>query len=139
MRSRILVLVVSLVLAAVGAACSAGGPAPRTVSVVMHDDMTFQPSTLTVKKGETVRFDVQNAGQMAHEFFVGTQVEQDDHESEMRQPMAVGHDHATGVHVDGGKSKTLILTIATAGTFLMGCHEPGHYAAGMKGTIVVEQ
>ena len=138
MRSRMLVLSVSLILAAVGAACSAGGPPPRTLSVVMHDDMTFQPATFTVKKGETVKFDVHNAGEIAHEFFVGTEIEQDDHEAEMRNPMAVGHDHPTGVHVDAGKSKTLAVTFSSAGSFLMGCHEPGHYAAGMKGTIVVE-
>jgi uncharacterized cupredoxin-like copper-binding protein len=124
MRSRILVLFVSFVLAVVGAACSTGGPALQTVSIVMQD--------------ETVRFDVQNAGEIAHEFFVGTEIEQGDHETEMRDPMAAGHDHPTGVHVEAGKSKKLAIKFSTAGTFLMGCHEPGHYAAGMKGTIVVE-
>jgi len=138
MRSRILVLFVSLVLAVVGAACSTGGPALQTVSIVMQDDMTFAPAAITVKKGETVRFDVQNAGEIAHEFFVGTEIEQGDHETEMRDPMAAGHDHPTGVHVEAGKSKKLAIKFSTAGTFLMGCHEPGHYAAGMKGTIVVE-
>ncbi len=138
MRSRMILLVVCAVLAAVGAACSAGGAPPRTLSVVMHDDMTFEPAAFTVKAGETVTFDVRNAGQIAHEYFVGTQVEQDEHETEMRQPMAAGHDHPTGVHVDAGKSKALSMTFVKAGTFLVGCHEPGHWAAGMKGTITVE-
>ena len=63
---------------------------------------------------------------------------QDEHETEMKQMSGMGHDHATGVHVEAGQSKLLTVTFSTAGTFVMGCHEPGHWGAGMKGTIVVE-
>jgi uncharacterized cupredoxin-like copper-binding protein len=104
----------------------------------MKDDMTFTPSAITVRHGETVAFDVRNAGQIAHEFFVGSAIAQADHETEMKQMSAMGHDHETGVHVEARASKHLAVRFSTAGTFLMGCHEPGHWDAGMLGTIVVQ-
>ena len=44
----------------------------RTVSVEMSDNMRFPPSEIKVKKGETIRFAVKNAGQVKHEFSLGT-------------------------------------------------------------------
>jgi uncharacterized cupredoxin-like copper-binding protein len=104
----------------------------------MNDDMTFAPSSIAVRQGETVAFEVRNAGAIAHEFFVGSAMAQADHETEMKQMGAMAHDHETGVHVEAGGSKQLAIKFSTAGTFLMGCHEPGHWAAGMQGTIVVQ-
>ncbi len=38
-----------------------------------------------------------------------------------------------------GDDKDITWTFTKAGTTLYGCHEPGHYVAGMKGTITVTQ
>ena len=138
MRSRILTLLCCVALALLFAGCSASAAGPRSMTIVMKDDMTFTPSSITVRQGETVTFDVRNEGEIAHEFFVGSAIVQADHETEMKQMSAMGHDHETGVHVEAGASKALAMKFATAGTFLMGCHEPGHWAAGMQGTIVVQ-
>src|SRR5574337_1463501 len=43
-----------------------GDPArvTRTVDVVLNDDMRFEPSTVNVKAGDTVRFVARNAGKL---------------------------------------------------------------------------
>jgi uncharacterized cupredoxin-like copper-binding protein len=140
MRSQVLALVAAAALVVGLAGCSTAAVVvgPRVIPVVMTDAMTFEPASITVKQGETVTFDVKNAGQIAHEFFVGNGTAQDEHEVEMKDMSAMGHDHPTGVHVDAGGSKPLTITFKSAGKIQTGCHEPGHWGAGMKGTIVVE-
>ncbi len=41
------------------------------------------------------------------------------------------------VDVPPGQTVTLVYTFDQPGTLLYGCHVPGHYAAGMRGTITV--
>jgi len=43
------------------------------------------------------------------------------------------------VNVPAGQSATLVYTFNNPGTLIYGCHVPGHYLAGMRGTITVEQ
>ena len=137
MPGRVLLFALAMVLAASAAACAGSSATYRTITIAMTDSMAFEPSAIQVKAGETVRFEVKNVGQIAHEFFVGSAALQDEHEAEMRKLGSMPHDHPTGVHVAEGGSKTLQVTFPEAGTLLMGCHEPGHWQAGMRGTIVV--
>ena len=48
--------------------------------------------------------------------------------------MSHGHDNA--VSVKPGKTGSLTMTFAEAGTLIVGCHEPGHYAAGMRAIFI---
>jgi uncharacterized cupredoxin-like copper-binding protein len=137
MLRRVPLVVLTMLLAATAAACAGSSSTYRTIAISMTDSLTFQPDSIEVKAGETVRFEVRNVGQIAHEFFVGSAAQQDEHEAEMRQLGSMPHDHPTGVHVAEGGSKTLVVTFPNAGTLLMGCHEPGHWQGGMRGTIVV--
>ena len=140
MRSRLPALLASALLVATAAGCSApaANAAPKQAVILMNDEMRFVPDSFTVKQGDTVTFEVKNVGSLDHELFIGNQAQQDEHETEMRQMGSMMHDHATGVGVVGGQSKTLTLKFSQAGTFLMGCHVPGHWTAGMRGTIVVD-
>lgn len=106
------------------------------VVVNMTDAMRFAPDPITVKAGEPITFIVTNAGQIIHEFFVGTETEQADHAAEMAMG-AMTHGHANALRVDPGKTGSLTMTFAEPGTLLIGCHEPGHYDAGMKATLSV--
>jgi uncharacterized cupredoxin-like copper-binding protein len=124
------------------AACSGGGAASpptaaRTIQVSMSDQMRFEPANFEVAVGETVRFEVRNDGQIAHEFYVGTADDQVSHEAEMAAGHST-HDHTNSVSVDPGQTKPLELTFARAGTLEVGCHVPGHWPAGMRGTITVK-
>ena len=43
----------------------------------------------------------------------------------------------TAVTVNPGETKDLTTTFDRAGTVIIGCHQPGHYEAGMKATVTV--
>src|SRR6186997_2071675 len=106
------------------------------VAVTMTDAMRFQPGVLTVKAGEPITFVVRNAGVVVHEFFVGSVAEQVDHAAEMADG-GISHGHDNALSVAPGQTGSLTMTFATAGSLLVGCHEPGHYEAGMAGTLTI--
>ncbi len=111
----------------------------RTVEIKSTDDLKFDPATVSVKRGETVAFQVTNPTKVDHEFVVGDATFQDDHEKEMRAMpagMAMG-DEPMSIDLPAGQTKTIDLTFPNAGTLVYGCHEPGHYPAGMKGEIKI--
>jgi len=111
--------------------------AARAVKVTANDQLRFQPATLSVKAGETVAFTVTSPGKVAHEFVIGDQAFQDEHEKEMAgQTMPMGDD-ASGVGLSAGATKTLTYTFRQPGALQFACHMAGHYKAGMKGTITV--
>lgn len=121
------------------AAPSASAPAAALtgeIAVTMTDAMRFTPALITVKAAEKITFVVRNDGIIVHEFFVGTEPEQAQHAKEMAMG-GMSHGHKSAVSVDPGKTGTLTMTFADAGDLLIGCHEPGHYAAGMKATLTV--
>lgn len=117
----------------------AGDPAKatRTIEVTMSDRMHFLPSVLTVRRGETVRFVVRNAGKLVHEMVIGTEEELREHAELMRQFPDMEHDEPHMVHVSPGKSGDLVWTFNQQGEFHFACLVGGHYEAGMRGRIVV--
>ena len=142
-------LLVPLAVAALAVAgCSNGSDDAadtdaRSVEVDMVD-VAFEPETLAVAEGETIRFSFTNRGDAAHDAFVGDAEAQTDHEAEMRaldqgdsdEGHGGGHggdDPAEeGVTVEPGDRAELTHTFDRAGTVEIGCHQPGHYDAGMK-------
>jgi len=113
--------------------------AVRTINVKTTDDLKFDPAAVSVKRGETVAFQVTNPSKVDHEFEVGDAAFQQHHADEMKAMgpgMDMGDD-ATGFSIKPGETKTIAFNFLTSGTLLYGCHEPGHYPAGMKGEIKV--
>jgi len=103
----------------------------------MSDEFRFEPEEIGVTAGETVRFDVVNDGQIVHEFLIGDEAAQAEFEQEMAGG-AMDHDSDAGVSVEPGQTGTFEYTFGEAGTELLaGCHEPGHYDAGMVVRITV--
>jgi uncharacterized cupredoxin-like copper-binding protein len=111
----------------------------RTVQIVASDDFRFDPANVTVTVGEAVTFRIINAGQVPHDFTLGDPATQDQHEAEMAEMggMAMSHE-ANAVTVAVEETKELTWRFTEPGTLLIGCHQPGHYAAGMKGEITVQ-
>lgn len=141
-RPRRLPLIIGFAL--VLAACAGGGggasptdQGPRTVQVSMTDELRFEPAQLTVQAGETVRFEVTNAGAIVHEFLIGDEAAQDGFEMDMSGG-GMQEDTDAGVSVEPGATEAFEYTFEEPGQLLAGCHEPGHYAGGMKATITVE-
>ena len=113
--------------------------ASRVIEITANDDFTFFPSGATVTKGETVTFSVTNAGKIPHDFVLGDAQMQDEHEEEMAEmdgDMSM-HDEPNAFVLEPGETKEMTWHMTEGGEILFGCHQPGHYAAGMKGTVIV--
>jgi uncharacterized cupredoxin-like copper-binding protein len=111
--------------------------AVRTIAIDMSDAMRFAPSEVRVKAGETVRFVARNKGKLMHEMVIGTKEELEKHAELMRKHPAMEHDEPYMAHVKPGGKEEIAWTFSKPGTFMYGCLIPGHWEAGMKGTIVV--
>ncbi len=110
----------------------------RTIEIAQFDTLAFQPSSIAVAVGETVMFEVTNEGKAVHEFVLGDDNLQDEHEMEMVDMGGVSMgDEPNAITLDPGESETLVWSFTEAGSFKFGCHEPGHYAQGMVGAIQV--
>jgi uncharacterized cupredoxin-like copper-binding protein len=114
--------------------------ASRTIEVVMHDNMRFTPSAIEAKPGETLRIVARNAGQIDHELVIGSDRAIREHAEAMKR--GGGHKHGgTGnaITVAPGKSGELVVTFREPAVLQMACLIPGHYEAGMRGTVAVAQ
>lgn len=110
--------------------------ADRTIEVDANDDLTFSPDQLEISAGETIQFVITNSGVIPHDFTLGDQEAQEAHEEEMAEG-GMEHSDPNAVVLEPGETKTLTWKFIEAGTVLIGCHQPGHYAGGMTGTIDV--
>lgn len=111
--------------------------ATRTVEIVMSDDMRFSPAHIEVKQGEVLRFVLRNKGRILHEMVLGTQQELDRHAAQMLKFPGMEHDEPHMKHVSAGRRGVLVWKFNRAGEFAFACLIPGHYQAGMRGTITV--
>ena len=111
----------------------------RTVSIDMSDKMRFTPAVLTVKRGDTVRFVAKNSGKQMHEMVIGNMKELKEHAELMKQHPGMEHDEPYMAHVEPGKKAEIIWQFTKAGEFNYGCLIPGHFEAGMVGSIKVTE
>ena len=109
----------------------------RTVKIDMTDAMRYTPAEISVKRGETIRFEVKNSGKVMHELVLGTMPDLEAHAELMRKHPGMEHDEPNMVHVAPGKTGQLVWQFTRAGEFHYGCLVPGHFEAGMVGRIVV--
>lgn len=124
-------------------ASSAGKPGDaktvtRTVAVTMFDTMRFEPPTIAVRKGETIRFVVRNEGKVRHEMTLGSTQELKEHADMMRAMPTMTHHDSNSVTVEPGQTGDLVWQFTRAGTVAFACLQPGHFEAGMKGTVNVK-
>lgn len=152
MTRRSLLLLTSALLVA---ACSTGGGATTSpsapassvpsvpsaaatrIEVTLTDALKIEPAAMTVPAGVQVTFVVTNSGATDHEFYLGDEAAQAEHEKEMAEMGGMTHDEPEGIAVEPGETKELTYTFAEAGESLAGCHVVGHYGGGMKATITV--
>jgi uncharacterized cupredoxin-like copper-binding protein len=120
----------------------------RTIRVEVRD-LSFVPDALEVKARETVRFVVVNNSEVDHDFTIGDSKAQSEHRAEMTEMMArmgdmgdmatmhAKHADPNAVFLTGGETKEIVWRFGKAGQIEFGCNVPGHYEAGMKGTITI--
>ena len=109
----------------------------RTVRIDMGDTMRYVPAEITIKRGETIRFQVTNSGKVMHEIVLGTMKELKEHAELMKKHPGMEHDEPYMAHVAPGKTQRLVWQFTKPGEFFYGCLIPGHFEAGMIGRIVV--
>lgn len=109
----------------------------RTITLRMTDAMRFEPSRITVREGETVRLRAVNAGRVLHEIVLGTKDALGAHAELMQKHPGMEHDEPHMAHVAAGRRGDIVWHFNRVGTFDFACLIPGHYQAGMTGTIVV--
>lgn len=111
----------------------------RTISVDMSDTMRFSPANFSVKQNETIRFVVKNSGKVKHEFVLGTEKELKEHYEVMKKNPEMEHADPNMVTVAPGKTGEVVWQFTKAGKVNVGCLQPGHFDAGMKGQVTVSK
>lgn len=125
----------------------------RTVEIVGTDDMKFSVTTIDAKPGETVRIRLMAKGAlpkiaMAHNFVLlklgAKQIDFANAAAMAREtdfiPPAM-KDQVLAATATAGAGETVEVTfkVPTApGSYPYMCTFPGHFAAGMRGTLVVK-
>ena len=101
--------------------------APRVVRAIAGPGYTFTPSTIAVARGETVTFEVTSMGGLVHEFMVGP------------ADAVAADQEGTPEAADIGmmQTRSVTYTFDGSGPYAFACHAPGHYEAGMRGTLTV--
>ena len=118
---------------------AAAADADRVIEIVTDDDFSITPSEMTIAVGETVTLRVTNEGKLAHDFTLGRSDLQDEHDIEMAEMAGMEMaDEPNAFMIQPGETKELTWHFTEGGEVLIGCHVPGHYAAGMKAEISVE-
>ncbi len=131
--------------------------ATRTISVEMHDNY-YEPEAIEVQPGQTVRFVVENKGNLVHEFNLGTPEMHESHQKEMMMMVEHGviqggklnhdmmsmdmgsghtmkHDDPNSVLLEPGASREVVWKFSETANLEFACNVPGHYQAGMYGEV----
>lgn len=109
----------------------------RTIEVLLTDDMRFEPETIEVKEGETIRFFVRNQGALQHEMVLGSLAELKEHAEMMRKMPDMKHSDPNAVNLQPGQRGGMVWQFTHAGTVDFACTVPGHMEAGMVGKVIV--
>lgn len=137
------------------AACAPSASQPPTAAQpaaiqIELKDFAFKPSRITLKAGQSVTLKLVNSDVVEHELLAGRQANATDGgyredlfkdvRLEIKGGKASSHGlPGNGVLVEAGKTAEVSFTVPDKkGTYEIGCFVPGHYVAGMKGTLVVQ-
>ncbi|MBA3691504.1 MAG: cupredoxin domain-containing protein [Actinobacteria bacterium] len=117
---------------------AAARDADRAIQVTQFDTPGFDPAAIDVEVGETVTFEVTNAGRTTHEFVLGDAAMQDEHADDMGDmAWSMMADEENALTLEPFEKGSLTWTFTEPGTVLYACHVDGHYADGMVGEINV--
>jgi len=110
------------------AASQAASAAPRVVQLEIGDGK-ITPASVTVTKGETVKFEIKNANTVEVELIVGLKADVDSDS---------GDSLVEAEHIAPGASSSLVFTFDGDGPYAYGDQIDDHYAKGAKGDIVLQ-
>ena len=125
----------------------------RIIKVVMYDNY-YEPNSFQIKAGETIKFEVENAGKLVHEFNIANKMMHIKHQPEMskmaengillpfsidkekmkkmaKTDKSMGHSHSNSVLLEPKQKGEIIWKFINAVNIEIACNVPGHYQAGM--------
>lgn len=137
----------------------AGVNPTRTINITMGDNF-YEPESLSIAHGETIRFVITNTGDFLHEFNINTAASHEAHAPMMEMMFEMGmlemdkinhaameatrgsghdmtHDEPNSVLVEPGKTAEVIWIFDTQADLEFACNVPGHYASGMVGDLKI--
>ena len=132
----------------------------RVIKVIMYDNY-YEPSSFQIKKGETVKFEVENAGMLVHEFNIANKMMHMKHQPEMikmaengillafsidkekmkkmaKMDKSMGHSHSNSVLLEPKQKGDIIWKFDNAINIEVACNVPGHYQAGMIAKVNIK-
>jgi uncharacterized cupredoxin-like copper-binding protein len=109
--------------------------ARRTIRITISEDLRFSPTIVEVGHGETVRFEVRNAGSTPHEMAIGTRQSLEQRAAALKKSAAASRDEPWVARVAPGETATIVWHFSRPGEFHFGCAADGHLADGMIGRI----
>ena len=125
----------------------------RVIKVKMYDNY-YEPNSFQIKAGETIKFEVENLGELVHEFNIANKMMHIKHQPEMekmveneilladsidREKMkkmakmdkAMAHSHSNSVLLEPKQKGNIIWKFDNAVNIEIACNVPGHYQVGM--------
>ena len=125
----------------------------RVIKVKMYDNY-YEPSSFQIKAGETIKFEVENVGELVHEFNIANKMMHIKHQPEMEKMVeneilladsidkvkmkkmakmdkAMGHSHSNSVLLAPKEKEDIIWKFDNAVNIEIACNVPGHYQVGM--------
>lgn len=113
----------------------------QTIRVTMKETedgkMLFQPAVIKVRKDQTVKISIKNAGESDHEFVLDQEDKILEHKKVMEKFPEMEHADPNSIRLTAGQSGEIIWKFTTDGEFKFACLIPGHYEAGMHGDVTV--
>ena len=125
----------------------------RVIKVKMYDNY-YEPNSFNIKKGETIKFEVENVGELVHEFNIANAMMHKKHQPEMLRMVeneilladsidkekmkkmakidkSMGHSHSNSVLLIPSEKGSIIWKFDNAVNIEIACNVPGHYDVGM--------
>ena len=132
----------------------------RVIKVVMYDNY-YEPNSFQIKEGETIKFEVENAGMLVHEFNIANKMMHMKHQPEMikmaengillafsidkekmkkmaKMDKSMGHSHSNSVLLEPKQKGDIIWKFDNAVNIEVACNVPGHYQAGMIAKVNIK-
>ena len=104
--------------------------------------MAFRHPPISVRVGETIRFEVTNTGSMDHQFSIGAASEHRAHQMMMRDNPGMSHDDMPGsITLAPGETGEVIWLFDSVPDepVEVACNLPGHYEAGMFSQVRIRE
>ncbi len=118
---------------------SAGEPGDLNIKMFEGSGkMGYEPARIEVRRGEQIRFVLQNDGEEDHEFVLATVPENSKHAEAMKKNPDMEHDDPNAKRLLPHGHGEIVWKFTKRGTFEFACLIPGHYEKGMVGKIIVK-